>query len=168
MLNSQISLNITRFVLLLLVQVLLFSRLNLLGYLNPMVYVLFFYWYPLRQNKPLFMFASFLLGFIIDIFLDTLAMHAFASLTIAYIRPLLLRLFYGNNYDVQNFNYGNTTLLQRMSLLVFIVLIHHSLFFTVEILSFSHLGLILKKVVMNGALTIFICILLNTVLARES
>ncbi len=168
MLNSQIALNITRFILLLLAQVLLFSKLNLLGYLNPMVYVLFFYWYPLRVNRSLFMVVSFLLGFLIDIFLDTMAINAFASLTVAYLRPLLLRVIYGNNHDFQTFNYGNTTLLQRISFLTALVLIHHSIFFTIEILSFSHFGLILRKVVLNGVLTIFICVLLNTVLARES
>lgn len=167
MLSNQVTLNITRFVLLLLTQVLLFSKLNLMGYLNPMVYVLFFYWYPLRQNQPLFMAVAFLLGFLTDIFLDTLALNAFASLTVAYIRPVLLRIFYGNNFDLQNFNYGNTTLLQRISLLAAIVFIHHTLFFTVEILSISQLGLILKKVVMNGLLTLFISVLLNTILARN-
>ncbi len=93
--NSTIVLNIFRFVLLVLVQVLIFNTLNFMGFINPMVYVVFFYWYPLKSNRALFMLVSFLLGFIIDIFSDTLALNAIASLTVAYARPVVMRFCFG-------------------------------------------------------------------------
>ena len=84
-----------RFVLLILTQVLIFNTLSFLGFINPLVYVIFFYWYPIKVNRAIFMLISFLLGFIIDIFSDTLALNALASLTVAYARPVIMRFCFG-------------------------------------------------------------------------
>ncbi len=50
--SNPIVLNGLRFILLVLAQVMIFNRLNFMGFINPMVYVLFFYWYPIRTNRP--------------------------------------------------------------------------------------------------------------------
>ena len=158
MLNNQISINITRFILLVLVQVWIFNNLNLLGYINPMVYVLFLYWYPLRQNRSVFLLVSFALGFVIDIFSDTMAIHAISTMTMAYIRPLLLRFCYGNNYEFQGFSYTNTTRLQRITFMILLIVIHHLIFFSLEILSFYHFVLILKKVLFTSGISLLLCL----------
>ncbi len=168
MLNSMISINITRFVLLVLAQVWILNNVNLLGYINPMIYVLFLYWYPLRQNRSVFLLASFALGFVIDIFSDTMAIHAISCMTLAYIRPLLLRFCYGNNYEFQGFSYTNTTRLQRITFIILLVVIHHLIFFSLEILSFSHFVLILKKVLFTSGISLFLCLLISSLFAKPS
>ena len=70
--NNSPIINILRFVLLVITQVLIFNNLNFLGFINPMVYVIFFYWYPIKGNRALFMIIAFLLGFIIDVFSESL------------------------------------------------------------------------------------------------
>jgi len=70
--------------------------MNFVGIINPMVYVLFVYWYPLRENMAIFLVSSFLLGFTIDLFSDTMALHSVAILTVAFARPLLMRFCFGN------------------------------------------------------------------------
>ena len=82
--NNALFLTLLRFVLLVLTQVLIFNSLNFMGGINPMVYVIFFYWYPLKGNQSIFMLVSFFLGLLIDMFSDTLALGAIASLTVAY------------------------------------------------------------------------------------
>lgn len=166
--NSTIVLNIFRFVLLVLAQVLIFNTLNFMDFTNPMVYVIFFYWYPLKSNRALFMVVSFLLGFIIDIFSDTLALNAIASLTVAYARPVIMRFCFGVNYEFQNFSFKNTTKIQRLTFLALLVLIHHLIFFSLEILSIAHFLLILKKVFATGIVTLILCTLFSSLFSPKS
>ena len=165
--NNPILLNGLRFVLLVLAQVMIFNRLNFLGFINPMVYVLFFYWYPIRTNRPLFLFLGFLLGFVIDIFSDTMALHSMVGVTLAYVRPLIMRFCFGANYEFQGFTFKSTTRIQRITFLLILILIQHFVFFTFEILSFSHILLILKKVLATSVVTLILSILLSSLFARE-
>ncbi|NAY92136.1 rod shape-determining protein MreD [Muricauda sp. JGD-17] len=166
--NSVVAVNIVRFVLLVLAQVLIFNTLGFLGYINPMVYVVFFYWYPIKGNRALFMLIAFLLGFIIDVFSDTLALHAIASLTVAYARPVIMRFCFGINYEFQNFSFKNTTKVQRVTFLGLVVLLHHVVFFSLEILSLSHLLLILKRVFAVGMVTLILCVLFSSLFSPPS
>lgn len=154
-----------RFTLLMLSQVLIFNDLSFLGYINPMIYVLFIYWFPIRPNKTVFLLLSFLLGFAIDVFSDTLAIHTTALLTTAFLRPLLMRFSFGAAVEFQGFSFNNTTLFQRISLLGLLVILHHTIFYSLEIFSFLHLLLILKKIVMNSLLSLIICLLLSSLFA---
>ena len=44
-------LGIVRFLGLVLAQVLVFNHLNILDTVNPMIYILFFFWYPVQENR---------------------------------------------------------------------------------------------------------------------
>ena len=165
--NNIVFLNGIRFLLLVLAQVLIFNELNFMGFINPMIYVLFFYWYPIRTNRPLFLLLGFLIGLIIDIFSDTLALNALAGLTLAFARPVIMRFCFGANYEFQGFTFKNTTRIQRITFLLFLVLLQHVIFFTFEILSFSHIVLILKKILFTGIITLFLSVLLSSLFARE-
>ncbi len=166
--NSAIILNGFRFILLVLTQVLIFNTLNFLGFINPLVYVIFFYWYPIKGNRALFMVTAFLLGFIIDVFSDTLALHSIASLTVAYVRPIIMRFCFGVNYEFQNFSFKNTTKVQRVTFLGLLILIHQVVFFSLEVLSISHFLLILKKVFATGIVTLIVCTLFSSLFSPQS
>lgn len=168
MATNQLILNIVRFVLLLLAQVLIFNDLGFMGFVNPMVYVLFVYWFPIKSNRIVLLVSAFFMGLLLDIFSDSIALHTIAITTIAYIRPLLLRFCFGANYELQGFSLTNTTQLQRITLLALIVFIHHLIFFTFEILSFSHFLLILKKLFFVGLLSLVVSLLLNSLFSRQT
>ena len=68
--NSTLLLNSARFVLLLLAQVTIFNKIDFLGYINPFPYILFIILYPVNGNKSGLLIASFLLGLILDLFMD--------------------------------------------------------------------------------------------------
>ena len=168
MLNNIYFLNGIRFVLLVLAQVLIFNNMNFMGIINPMVYVIFLYWYPLRENVAIFLITSFFLGFTIDLFSDTMAIHSAAVLTIAFARPVLMRFCFGANFEFQGFTFKNTTRVQRMTFLGLLVGFHHLIFFSLELLSFSHILLILKKVLFTGLATFIISLLLSSLFAKET
>ncbi|MDV7138136.1 rod shape-determining protein MreD [Maribacter sp. TH_r10] len=157
-----IFINIVRFVLLVLVQVLVFNRLNFFGYINPMVYIMFLYWYPIKENRALFIGLSFLLGISVDLFSDTMAIHTAATTTIAYLRPFIMRFVFGINYEFQSFKLSNTTKAQQFTFLALLILVHHTVFFSLEIFSIANLLLIVKKVLSIGAASLILCLLFSS------
>lgn len=162
MTSNSTFINIVRFILLILVQVLLFNHLNFFGYINPMVYILFLYWYPINEKRSFFIFLSFLLGLMVDWFSDTMAIHAAATVTIAYLRPAIMRFCFGSNLEFQNFRLTKTTIAQQITFLALLIIIHHLVFFTLEVFSFENTLLILRKVLFISMATLVISILLNT------
>ncbi|NER11657.1 rod shape-determining protein MreD [Muriicola jejuensis] len=156
-----------RFLLLVLAQVLIFNRLNFLGFINPMVYILFLYWYPIKQRRSVFIIICFILGLAIDVFSDTLAFHAVACATMAFFRPTIMRFVFGVNYEFQSFKLSNTTRAQQIAFLTFLILGHHTIFFLLEIFSLSHLLLLLKKIVFTGLGTLVLGILMITLFSAE-
>jgi rod shape-determining protein MreD len=150
-----------QFIALVLAQVLIFNRMNLFGLINPMVYILFLYWYPVREKRTLLIGIAFLLGFAIDLFSDTMALHTAATLTIAYLRPYLMRFVFGVNLEFQNFRLGNSTRVQQITFLALLIGVHHLVFFLLEIFSLTNLLLILKRVVLTGLCTFIFSVLLS-------
>ena len=160
--NSGFFINIIRFILLVLVQVLVFNRLNFFGFINPMVYILFLYWYPIKENRAAFIGISFLLGLSIDFFSDTMALHSAATITIAYLRPTIMRFVFGINYEFQSFKLSNTTRAQQFTFLALLILVHHLVYFSLEIFSIANLFLIVKKVLSIGFASIVLCLLFSS------
>jgi len=148
-----------RFTLLLLVQILVFNRLDFFGFINPLVYILFVYWYPIKENRTTFIVLSFLLGLCVDIFSDTLAINAAATGTIAYFRPVLMRFVFGVNYEFQSFKLNNSTKAQQITFLALLIIVHHLTYFTLEIFSFTNSLLILQKTMLIGLATLVLCLL---------
>ncbi|MFS4468558.1 rod shape-determining protein MreD [Maribacter sp. 2210JD10-5] len=167
MISSSFFINILRFSLLILVQVLVFNRLNFFGFINPMVYVLFLYWYPIKENRTSFIAISFLLGLLIDIFSDTLAINAAATVTIAYVRPTIMRFVFGVNYEFQSFKLNNSTKAQQFTFLALLIIIHHAVFYTLEIFSFSNILIIVKKTLIIGLASLILCLLFSTLFSTR-
>ncbi len=167
MTNNTYFITFLRFALLVLVQVLVFNRLNFLGFINPMVYILFLYWYPIKENRSFFIVISFLLGFCIDLFSDTLALHAAATVTMAYIRPTIMRFVFGVNYEFQSFKLSNSTKAQQITFLALLIVAHHMIFFTLEIFSLSNLLLILKKILFTSIASLLLCTLIGTLFSAQ-
>jgi len=60
-----------------------------MGYINPYVYLLFIILLPFnKSNKNLTLFIALGTGLIIDAFQNSMAMHAFTCVLIAYVRTL--------------------------------------------------------------------------------
>ena len=60
--------NIIRFVLLILIQVFLLDNIQFLGYVTPMIYILFILSLPVRFHRGALLILAFGMGLIIDMF----------------------------------------------------------------------------------------------------
>jgi len=167
MINSGFFLNILRFILLVLTQVMVFNNLNFFGFINPLVYILFLYWYPVKQTRTTFLAISFLLGLCVDIFSDTVAINAAASVTGAYFRPVLMRFIFGVNYDFQSFKLRNTTKAQQFTFLLFLISVHHFTYFTLEIFSLRDSFIVLKRTLVIVPATLLFCTLFISLFSTQ-
>ena len=98
--NSNNLLSIFQFVLLLFLQVFLLNNINLFGFINPNLYLLFFIVYRFETNQTLLIFLGFLMGLLLDLLTQGSGAHTIASLTIAFVRPIIIRISFGVNYDI--------------------------------------------------------------------
>lgn len=166
--NNIVTLNILRFITLILVQALILNNINFLGYVNPYIYILFIILFPIKNNRLLFLFISFLLGLTLDLFLDSGGVHAAACVTIAYIRPVILKFSFGALYDHQTIKFSSTEFSKRITYITIITLAHHIILFSLEIFSIDKIILILKKSFFSGIFTIILCILITILFSKKS
>ena len=117
--------NIITALMLIFAQGLFFNNINFLGSINPFVYVFFVAYFPLKSNRTFFIFCAFIYGLIIDVFSDTHAIHAAATLVISFLRPNLLKLFFGIAYEHQVVKFNSIDLKQNLLYLFSIIFIHH-------------------------------------------
>lgn len=162
MISNYYFINIVRFILLVLIQVLVFNQLNFFGFINPMVYILFLYWYPIKEKRSAFIILSFLLGLAIDFFSDTMALHAASTVTIAYLRPAIMRFVFGVNLEFQSFRLNNSTRAQQITFLALLIIVHHLVYFTLEIFSLANFLLVLRKTLSIGLATLILCLLFGS------
>ena len=162
--NNQVIKNTVLFVALVLIQVLILNNINLFGYLNPYIYIVFVIFYPLRKEKGSFLFLSFLLGLAIDFFSNSGGINAAATLFIAYIRlPLLSKILNKTDFDYQSFNIRSISYSKSFFFVLILTFIHHFILFGLEYFSFSNFGSIVSKAFFSTLFTtatIFIVIIL--------
>ena len=158
--NSALFNNVFRFVLLLSVQIIIFNNMNFLGYISPFPYMLFIILYPVNSNKTGLLLASFLLGFVMDIFSNSGGIHAAACIVLAYYRTYLFKFSFGLSYEYQTVRLNDVLTPERFSFILFAVLIHHFVLFVFEAFQISFFWDILIRTLLSTLFTIIICIII--------
>ncbi|MCG2418244.1 rod shape-determining protein MreD [Aequorivita sp. F47161] len=166
--NSDILINIVRFILLVFLQVLVLNNINLGGYINPYLYILFIVLYPLDGDKGLLIFLGFLLGLSIDIFEDSGGVHAAACAFIAYIRPVVLKYSFGVSYEYNSVKIRKADPMERLTYIASLVFMHHFVMFSLEIFSFKHTLLLLKSTLFSGLFTIIVIVCTMIIFNKKS
>lgn len=159
--NSNLLLiNSIRFVLLVLLQVVLFDHMSFLKYITPYPYILFIILYPVNSNKAGLIVASFFLGLLIDMFNDSGGVHAAASVVLAYFRPAFFRFSFGLSYEYQTVKISDKLTPESFSFLLISILTHHITLFFLEIFRFSFLTDILLRTLLSTIFTLILCVII--------
>jgi len=158
--NSALLVNIARFILLLAAQILIFNNMNLFGYINPYPYILFIILYPVNGNKTGLLLASFLLGFILDMFCNSGGVHAIACLILAYYRPYIFKFSFGLSYEYQTVRLNDVLTPERFSFLLIAVVLHHFTLFLLEIFRITFILEILLKTVLSTLFTLLVSVII--------
>jgi len=158
--NSAVIMSFVRFFLLLAAQIIIFNNIDLLGYINPLPYILFIILFPVNGNKQLLIISSFLLGITMDLFSNSGGVHTTACLILAYARPFIFKFSFGVSYEYQTIKINDSLTSERFSFLLVSVVIHHFTLFILEVFQLSFLWDILLRTIIGTLFTLLICILL--------
>lgn len=161
--------NITRFIVLVLVQVLILNNIHLSGLINPYIYILFLLMLPFETPGWLLLIIGFFTGLSIDIFSGTLGMHIAATTFTAYSRPFVLKLFSPRD------GYENRTqptlryydLLWIVRYTAVIILIHHSSLFFIEVFRFSGFFFTILRIILSSIFTFVLIIITHLIFYKK-
>lgn len=149
--------NIIWFIVLVLAQVLALNNIQFLGFVNPYIYILFVLSLPVKLPRWITLLLAFGLGLTIDAFSNTMGMHAFASVLVAYFRDGVIKLFTsieeGNNPTPSFYTFGVGAYIKYI---VTMVLLHHTTLFLLESFSFNHLWILIFKIILSSLVTILL------------
>jgi cell shape-determining protein MreD len=155
--------HILRALLILLLQVLVLKRIGLGSssiwqYGDIFIYPVIVLLLPFRLSRHYVIIIGFLLGLIIDMFYDTIGVHAFALTATAYARGLLLSYLeprggYQLSMSPTIFSMGLNWVVTFTSLSL---LIHTFLYFTAEVFTFVFIGKILLKTLITLVLSMLV------------
>ncbi|BBD45508.1 MAG: rod shape-determining protein MreD [Petrimonas sp.] len=155
------------FVILVLLQVLLLNRIAVFGLAVPILYIYFLIKLPYGRNRFYVIVSGFLLGIVIDIFLNTPGMNAAATTIIATLRSMVLNLFYPKN-EYEDLVPGiHTSTAAFVKFTVMMVLLHQTLLFFIEAFTLFNLTSTLIRIGSSSILTIVLILALDSLSIRR-
>ncbi|MGI6046975.1 MAG: rod shape-determining protein MreD [Petrimonas sp.] len=155
------------FVILVLLQVLLFNRIAVFGLAVPILYIYFLIKLPYGRNRFYVIISGFLLGLVIDIFLNTPGMNAAATTIVATLRTIILNLFYPKNeYEelVPNIHVSTSAFIKYT---ITMVLLHQTLLFFIEAFTLFNITSTLIRISSSLLLTIILILALDSLSIRK-
>ncbi len=156
------------FIVLVLVQVLFLNQVQFSGFINPYIYILFIMLLPISSPRYVVLFSGFALGICVDIFSNTLGIHAFATVFVSYLRPIIIRLITNREEDMTDYpGLKQNTFGWFLYYSSLMVGIHHSVLFLVEVFTFSNFPETLYRVFLSSVCSIFVIILSQYIVFRD-
>jgi rod shape-determining protein MreD len=151
------------FILLILLQVLIFNNIRFSGFINPYIYVMFILILPVEIPSWFLLMISFVLGAVMDIFCASPGMHSSATVFAGFIRPYILRFVsprdgYEPGSDPSMIIYGLRWFLIYTAL---IVIIHHTILFYLEVFRFAAFFSTLLRVILSSLFSVTFILLLE-------
>ena len=133
------------------------------------IYIAFILLLPIESNTILLMVLGFIMGFTVDIFYDSLGLHASTLVLVGFLRNFwLARITPQGGYDAGE---GPTLAANGVQwFLIYalpIIFIHHFALFFIEVGGFALLGHTLSKVFFSTIFTFVIILLLQYLLPRQ-
>jgi hypothetical protein len=160
--NNQIIRQAAFFVLLIILQVLIFQRMTIgwggVNYVRIFIYPLFILGLPIRTPPSAVLTLAFIMGLIVDVFYMTPGVHAGAITAMAFARPYILgilepRTGYSVNAIPSKYHQGINWYLSYSGILLFI---HVFIFYILEVFTFVYFLEIWLKTVFTFFITFLV------------
>jgi hypothetical protein len=163
--------NIARFILFLLIQIIILNEVPPLHkFITPYIYFLFLLWLPLGISRLSTTLLGFVLGYTLDLFMNTPGLHAAACLLIGYIRPTILNLLLAQEASeeinkepsIGTMGWGPYTFY-----LFILTFIHHFYLVLLEWLQFGNFTYFLGKVFATSLMSILLIMSVELIMNRR-
>ncbi|WP_185851584.1 hypothetical protein [Blattabacterium cuenoti] len=125
------------------------------------MYIIFILIYSYYGNQLVFLFLSFMIGWIIDHCMNSGGIHAFSTTLSAFLRLKFLQFFEGKNFlQKSNFSIYELPFIRKFLYIFSLILTHHFSLFILEILKLSYFRKIfLLKIIFSSIFTTILCII---------
>jgi hypothetical protein len=152
-----------------LVQVLLLRNLVLFNSAFCFLYIAFILLLPIELNTLVLMVIGFVMGFTIDIFYDSMGLHAMATVLVAYLRNYwMATITPQGGYDSSSSATISSNGLQWFIVYALpLVFMHHLVLFFVEASGFALFWFTMLKIVASLMFTMTVVILLQYLSPRS-
>ena len=148
-----------RYIIVMVLQVLLFNQLQLWDVCHPYIYVLCLLMMPITLPHSASMLIGAGAGLIMDVFCNSLGVHTAACILLMFIRPYLIGLIVNDkdrlNEQISLRAIGMEALIKYV---VIMVVIHHLTVFLLAAWSWQHIGFVLMETFVSSLITISIII----------
>ena len=147
-----------QFILLILIQVFVLNNINLFGYLNPYLYLLFLIKYHFNNNQSETIFLGFILGFSLDLISQSSGAHTIACLTIGFLRPYFAIFLFRLKLSElpENLIPKEARTLNKIGFLFLMIFVHHFILFFIIFLDLKSIFLILKNTFFTTVFSIIV------------
>ncbi len=132
--NSRSIILFLSFFLFLGIQVTILRNLTLFDVAFCFIYIGFILFLPIETNRLILLILAFIIGFVVDLFYDSIGIHAASAVLLAFIRPYWINVLTPQGgYDI-----GASPTLKQMNFFWFasfalpLILIHHISIFYIE------------------------------------
>jgi hypothetical protein len=156
------------FFLFLLVQVLLFKNVVLFHTAFCFLYVVYLLTFPVETNPLIMMLIAFAMGLGVDIFYDSMGLHAMSSVFMVYVRGYwLTRITPQGGYDRNSLptlamNGTQWFIVYALPL----VFLHHTVLFFAEVGGVTYFWFTLFKVLMSTLFTMVAIVISEMIFSR--
>ena len=166
---NKTALQIIRFVVLVLLQVLVINHIRLGGYVHPYIYLIFIMLLPFNTPKWQLLVLGFVLGLTVDLFTGTPGLHAGATTLMAFCRPSIIKLVTGNQKfeNITEPNLGQLGGIWFLRYVLCMVLIHHFALYLLESFSFRLIGQVLLRLLLSVPVSVFLNMMILYIFKRE-
>ena len=150
---------IGRYVVVMLLQVLLFDQLQLWGACHPYIYILCLLMMPITLPHNVDMLIGALVGLVMDVFCNSLGVHTAACILVMFVRPYLIGALV-NDKDrlTEQISLRSIGMEAILRYVVIMVIIHHLMVFALAAWSWSHIGFVLLETLVSSLITSLIII----------
>jgi rod shape-determining protein MreD len=156
-----------RYVVVMLLQILLFNQLQLWGVCHPYIYIMCLLMLPITLPHSVDMLIGAVIGLIMDVFCNSMGIHIAACIMIMFIRPYLLGVLVNDkerlNEQIHLRSIGMEALIKYTMILV---VIHHLMVFSLAAWSWHHWFFVLMETIVSSIVTISIIIGYNALRYR--
>jgi hypothetical protein len=161
--NRNIIIQAFSFLIYLLYQVLILKNIVLFNSAFCFLYVAYLFFLPVESNTLWLMVVGFLMGFCIDIFYDSLGLHAFACVFVMYVRNYYLSAITPQGgYDSSATPSIATNGMQWFLIYTIpLVFLHHSVLFYVEAGGFDMFWFTLWKIITSTIFTALVTVIVQ-------
>jgi rod shape-determining protein MreD len=170
--------NFLRFCLIIIIQTLILNKIPLRWWSQPggfpvfipMLYPLFILLLPFETPVWLLLILGFITGLTVDSFMNTAGMHAMAIVLIAYLRTNVLSALMQKNLEEYRNQSPSVKSMGWPAFLVysgFLILLHHTLFFIIELWSLANIGYLALKIVASAVTSMLFVLVYLLLFTRQ-